>query len=133
MPSPHPRILVVDDNPAARYALSRSLLHAGMQVSTAGSAEEASPLAAGADAMVVDVHLPGMSGLAFCRRLRAAEQGIRKPIILVSSFFTHERDATSGIAAGADAYLERPIHGSDLAGMLRTLLSGPAGPRLAGA
>src|SRR4051812_12099423 len=116
------RILVVDDNPAARYAIARSLRDAGMQVMAAANAEQAIPMTANVAAMVIDVHLPGMSGLELCRRVRSAENGTRRPIVLISAHYVGEKDIAAGLAAGADAYLPRPIEGQELASILGTLL-----------
>ena len=65
-------VLVVDDNPATRYATGRVIRAAGFQTAEAGSGAEALDLIArGVSAAVLDVHLPDIDGFELCRRIRA--------------------------------------------------------------
>src|SRR3712207_9278216 len=101
------RVLVVDDDPAVRDSLRRSLAFEGYTVTNAADGEEA--LAAVAtqrpDAVVLDLQMPRLDGLETCRRLRAAGEDV--PILMLTA-----RDRTSdrvtGLDAGADDYLPKP-------------------------
>nr|WP_239027214.1 response regulator [Ramlibacter algicola] len=122
------RVLVIEDNPAARYALCRALSEAGMKVTSAAHAEAAMPLWTEASAMLVDVHLPGMSGLEFCRRVRRSDKGAGKRVVLFSSLFDKEADVQAGLAAGADLYVPRPAETSELARLVIELMSPKKAP-----
>ena len=117
------RVLVIEDNPAARYALCRALSEAGMRVTSAAHAEAAMPLWTEASAMLVDVHLPGMSGLEFCRRVRRSEHGANKRVVLFSSLFDKDADVQAGLAAGADLYVPRPAESNELAKLVMDLMA----------
>ena len=108
------RVLVVDDNPAKRYAIARLLRAAGFVVSEAGSGNEALEMAAdGPDAIVLDVNLPDVDGYEVCRilreRERARDQNVRTPVIHLSATFTESGDKVYGLESGADGYLTHPV------------------------
>jgi PAS domain S-box-containing protein len=104
------RILVVDDNPAKRYAIARLLRAAGFIVSEAGSGGEALERATdGPDAVVLDVNLPDIDGYEVCRILREREATARTPIIHLSATFTESGDKVYGFESGADGYLTHPV------------------------
>ncbi|MFB4271699.1 response regulator transcription factor [Nonomuraea sp. GTA35] len=115
------RILAVDDDWAILRALWRGLRLEGFAVDTADSG----PLAldrvdkSPPDAIVMDVSMPGMSGVEVCARLRAA--GTRVPVLMLS-----DRDAVddraAGLAAGADDCVVKPFDLYELALRLRALL-----------
>ena len=115
------RILVVDDEPAVREALQRALSLEGYEVELAADGDERAraAAAAAADAVVLDVLMPGVDGLEVCRRLRAA--GDRTPILMLTA-----RDAVAdrvaGLDAGADDYLVKPFALEELLARLRALL-----------
>ena len=115
------RILVADDEPAVRDALSRALRLEGYDVELAADGEEA-VVAVGQrlpDAVVLDVLMPRLDGVAACRRLRAL--GDRTPVLMLTA-----RDAVSdrvaGLDAGADDYLVKPFALEELLARLRALL-----------
>jgi two-component system, OmpR family, response regulator MprA len=115
------RILVADDEPAVRDALARALKLEGYEVELAGDGEEA-VVAAGLrapDAIVLDVLMPRLDGIAACRRLR--DLGDRTPVLMLTA-----RDAVSdrvaGLDAGADDYLVKPFALEELLARLRALL-----------
>jgi two-component system, OmpR family, response regulator MprA len=115
------RILVVDDEPAARESLDRALRVEGYEVDLAGDGTEAlARLEASApDAIVLDVLMPVMDGLAFCRRLRGG--GDRTPVLMLTAR-DGVSDRVSGLDAGADDYLVKPFALEELHARLRALL-----------
>jgi len=115
------KILVVDDDRALREALRRALGLAAYEVELAENGQHGLSLLASAtpDAVVLDVGMPGIDGLEFCRRVR--EAGNRVPILLLTA-----RDAIGdridGLDAGADDYLVKPFDVGELQARLRALL-----------
>lgn len=115
------RILVVDDEPPVRDALDRALRLEGYAVRLASDGVEAMSAVAGEppDAIVLDVLMPRMDGLALCRRLRS--RGDDVPILVLTA-----RDAVAdrvaGLDAGADDYLVKPFALQELLTRLRALL-----------
>ena len=115
------RILVVDDEHAVRDALRRALDLAGYDVQIAPAAEPALGLLRErpADAIVLDVLMPGMDGVELCRRLRAG--GDRTPVLMLTAR-DGVGDRVSGLDAGADDYLVKPFALEELQARLRALL-----------
>jgi two-component system, OmpR family, response regulator MprA len=115
------RVLVVDDEPAVREALGRTLRFEGYDVELAGDGAEA--LAAVSerrpDMIVLDVMMPGLDGLEACRRLRAA--GDTLPVLMLTA---RDRvgDRVAGLDAGADDYLVKPFALEELLARVRALL-----------
>jgi len=107
-----PRILVVDDEPAVQQALSRAFALERYRVELAGDGLEALDVLAEErfDAVVLDVMMPGLSGLEVCRRLRAS--GDHSPVLMLTA-----RDAI-----GADDYLVKPFALRELLARVRALL-----------
>src|ERR671925_219399 len=114
-------VLLVDDDAPIRRMLERTLAAEGYDVSSAadgGSAlaqvERSMP-----DAIVLDVAMPGLDGLAVTRRLRA--KGLQVPILLLTA-----RDAlqerVAGLDAGADDYLVKPFEVEELTARIRAPL-----------
>ncbi|WTU02633.1 response regulator transcription factor [Kitasatospora sp. NBC_00070] len=128
MSSPQ-KVLVVDDDPEVRAAVEDGLAVAGYAVRGApdGLAGLAELTAWQPDALVLDVMMPVLDGLAVCRRLRAL--GDRTPILVLTA-----RDSVSdrvdGLDAGADDYLVKPFALDELTARLRALLrrAAPAEP-----
>ncbi|OWQ84078.1 hypothetical protein CDN99_24640 [Roseateles aquatilis] len=115
-------ILVVDDDEASRYATAKHLRHAGFQTREAATGEEAIALVDAAHAVVLDVHLPGMSGLDVCERLRSLDGHLDLPILQCSGIFTRDADKVAGLRSGADAYLTKPVDEQLLIANLDALL-----------
>ncbi|HEY1229857.1 MAG TPA: ATP-binding protein, partial [Ramlibacter sp.] len=116
-------VLVVDDNAATRYSTTRILRAAGFQTAEAGSGSEAQAQAQqGVSAVVLDVHLPDMSGFDVCRQLRAGRPTATMPVVHLSAEFTRNEDRVAGLDAGADAYLVHPVEPAILVATLQALI-----------
>ena len=107
-PAERDTVLVVEDDDAVRDAVIRGLALHGLQASAVGDAEAAlAEVARRRPAvLVVDVGLPGMSGIDFCRRLR--ELDVRTPLLILSAR-DEVGDRVAGLQAGADDYLVKPF------------------------
>jgi DNA-binding NtrC family response regulator len=108
------RVLVVDDEEAARYGMRRALGGFDYEVEEAGSVEEARAMMGTRrpDLMMLDVNLPGVSGLDFLREL--AGEGERAPLVIMVTAYGSERMAVEAIKAGAYDYLSKPFEIDDL-------------------
>jgi two-component system response regulator MprA len=115
------RVLVVDDEPSVREVLARILKVEGFEVATAADGREAvrSQAAAPADAVLLDVLMPGIDGLEVCRRLR--DVGDRTPVLMLTAR-EGVGDRVAGLEAGADDYLPKPFALDELLARLRALL-----------
>lgn len=115
------RILAVDDDPAILRALERGLLLEGFRVDTAGSGRQALSLidSTPPDAVVLDVSMPGLSGIDVCSALRRS--GSQIPILMLSALDEVD-DRVAGLAAGADDYVTKPFALPELVLRLRALL-----------
>jgi DNA-binding NtrC family response regulator len=108
------RVLVVDDEEAARYGMRRALGGYGYEVEEAGSVEEARQVVAARrpDLMLLDVNLPGVSGLEYLRELGTDAE--RAPLVVMVTAYGSERVAVEAIKAGAYDYLSKPFEIDDL-------------------
>ncbi|MEV4435481.1 response regulator transcription factor [Streptomyces sp. NPDC049555] len=129
------RILIVDDEPAVREALRRSLVFEGYATETAVDGLDAVEKVAAYDPelIVLDVLMPRMDGLTAARRLRAS--GVRVPILMLTARDT-VGDRVTGLDAGADDYLVKPFELDELLARIRALLrrsayAAPAAPAAA--
>ncbi|MFF4330347.1 response regulator transcription factor [Streptomyces sp. NPDC048387] len=115
------RILVVDDEPAVREALRRSLAFEGYDVRTAVDGIDALDQAASyaPELIVLDIQMPRMDGLTAARRLRAS--GSLTPILMLTARDT-VGDRVTGLDAGADDYLVKPFELDELFARVRALL-----------
>jgi two-component system response regulator MprA len=113
-------ILVVEDDMRLAATLARVLAAEGHEVSVAGDGVEALRRARERppDLVILDVMLPGLDGIAVCRRLRATAQF---PILLLTALGgTEER--VRGLDSGADDYLVKPFAYQELLARVRALL-----------
>ena len=115
-----PHLLVVDDDARLRELLRRYLSESGFRITTAADAGEArANLASFAfDLVVLDVMMPGESGLALTRALR--HEG-RVPVLLLTAMGEPE-DRVNGLEQGADDYLSKPFEPRELVLRIRNLL-----------
>jgi two-component system response regulator MprA len=114
-------VLVVDDDGPIRRMLERTLAAEGYAVSAVadGGAALAAVELSVPDAVVLDVAMPGLDGLAVCRRLRA--KGLALPILLLTARDEVD-DRVAGLDAGADDYLVKPFAAEELLARIRALL-----------
>ncbi len=123
MSGPAGRIVVVDDNPATRYATSRVLRSEGLEVFEAATGAEALALAdRHPDLVVLDVDLPDMHGFEVCRRLRLLPATARIPILHVSAVYIQDRDKVQGLESGADGYMTHPVEPPALLATVKAFL-----------
>ena len=123
------RILVVDDNARTQEAIALYLRHAGYDVDLAASGPDALATAAQRqpDLIVLDLMLPGLSGLDVCRTLRERTD---VPIIMVTARTTEE-DKLEGLRSGADDYVTKPFSPRELVARVATVLRrARPGPRV---
>ncbi|HTW11644.1 MAG TPA: response regulator transcription factor [Solirubrobacteraceae bacterium] len=114
-------ILVVDDEPAVRRALERALRLESYEVELAEDGEQALDRLSErpADAVILDVMMPGIDGLEVCRRMRAA--GDKTPILMLTARDAID-DRVVGLDVGADDYLIKPFALRELQARIRALL-----------
>lgn len=127
-----PIVLVVEDEPAIQELLAINLKHAGFGVVQAGTAEEAESLVRAAlpDVVLLDWMLPGQSGAALLKRLRADRRSRELPVIMLTAR-VHEEDKVQGLEAGADDYVTKPFSPRELIARIRAVLRRRA-PHVAG-
>jgi two-component system OmpR family response regulator len=119
--SPTGRVLVVDDDPKFVRVVVRCLERAGYQCATAQSGDEALRVARDQEpgAIVLDVMMPGQSGIDVCQRLRAG--GWAGGIIIVSAR-SNSADRADAARVGADAFLAKPFPLGDLVNTVDALV-----------
>jgi DNA-binding NarL/FixJ family response regulator len=119
----HAQVLVVDDDPLFCRFLEAVFEDAGIDVLFAEEAESAMAVARAhhADAAILDVVLPGISGYGLCRQLREL-YGSDLPVVFVSGSQTDPKDRATGILVGGDDYLVKPVDPDELVARLRRLL-----------
>ncbi len=106
-----PKILIIDDEEAARYGMARALKN--YSIDEAASVDEArkSVAAARPDLILLDINLPGASGLDYLRELAAT--GDAPPVVMITAHGS-ERTAVEAIKAGAYDYLPKPFEVDEL-------------------
>jgi two-component system phosphate regulon response regulator OmpR len=125
-----PHILVVDDDRRLRQLLSRYLSENGFRVTTAENARSARAKLHGLDfdLLVLDVMMPGESGLQFTESLRA---GSAVPILMLTAMGEAE-DRIAGLERGADDYLPKPFEPRELVLRIRRILARTERPEAEG-
>ena len=119
------RVIIVDDHPVVRFGLAAII---GLQpdmvvVAEAGSGEEACAICGreAADVVLMDLRLPGLSGLEAIRILRKSHSKLR---FIVLTTYDGDEDIHRALAAGAQAYLLKAMSHTDLACAIRTVHAG---------
>src|SRR5579862_1369373 len=117
------RILIVDDEMAARTALATLLRREGFEVRDASDGPSA--LAACAtfrpDLILLDIVMPGMDGFEVCQCIKATPETRLTPVVLITGLSATE-DRIRGINASADDFLSKPIDFNELLARTRSLL-----------
>ncbi len=119
MPALNGNILVTDDDPDLRRVLKKTLDALGFEVSESSNGEQAldkvdtRPF----DAVLLDVNMPGMGGIAACREIR---QRAPRTQILMLTVRDQEADKIEALDAGADDYITKPFSIPELAARLRS-------------
>jgi adenylate cyclase len=118
-----PLILIVDDNETNRDILQSRLQRHGYQLLEAVDGEEALEIARRErpDLILLDVMMPKIDGFEVCRRLKADPDLPFMPIILVTAK-ADSKDVVTGLEAGADEYLTKPIDQAALVARVRSML-----------
>jgi two-component system response regulator MprA len=120
------RVLVVEDDPDVRAALTRALSFEGYEVAIAEDGGRALEAVQNhpPDVIVLDVMMPFVDGLETCRRLRA--RGDETPILMLTAL-GDVSDRVDGLDAGADDYLTKPFALEELLARIRALLRRSSG------
>ena len=115
------RILLVEDERKVASFVARALRENAYAVDSAGTGEDGLRLALENpyDAILLDVRLPGMSGIELCRKLRQAE--IQSPILMLTARSLVEQ-RVEGLDAGADDYVVKPFGSEELMARIRATL-----------
>jgi two-component system, OmpR family, KDP operon response regulator KdpE len=119
--SPAGNILVTDDDPELRRVLRRTLDALGFAVAESANGEEALREIAYRryDALVMDVHMPGIGGIEACRAIRKKEPRLQ---ILMLTVRDLEADKIAAFDAGADDYITKPFSVPELVARLRSAI-----------
>jgi DNA-binding response OmpR family regulator len=117
------RILVVDDDLTIGEVVGEYLRDAGLETRHAADGPSALSLAREwrPDLVVLDLMLPGISGLEVCRRLRAAHGSQALPVIMLTAL-SEEADRVMGLETGADDYVTKPFSPRELALRVQAVL-----------
>ena len=117
--------LIIEDDADIAESVRYNLENAGFKAQIAGSGESGLSLALDPQnppaVIVLDLMLPGMSGIEICRRLRREDQTRRIPIIMLTAK-TAEADRVSGLDVGADDYIGKPFSVKELLARVRAVL-----------
>jgi len=118
------KILNVDDDAASRYVRSKILRGAGFEITEAATGSEALRIARSEipPLVVLDVHLPDVTGLEVCRRIKSDQLTSSIQVLQVSATSIEEKDQAGGLESGADAYLAEPVLPEVLVATARALL-----------
>ncbi|MGB5163995.1 MAG: response regulator transcription factor [Woeseiaceae bacterium] len=115
------RLLVIEDDAILRESLARKLGEAGFAVEQAADGKEGLYFAEEypVDLAIIDLGLPGMSGLEIIEKVR--EQGKTYPILILTARDRWE-DKVDGLSAGADDYVVKPFHFEEVSARVNALL-----------
>jgi len=118
------RILVVDDDPTLIKMIKIYFENLGFSISLAGSGVEALKAfdEEPPDVMILDIRMPGMDGIKVCRKIRLEKGNLKTPIIAITGYH-NEKIKKDVMAAGANAYMEKPLDLSRLLKIVKELIS----------
>jgi two-component system, OmpR family, response regulator MprA len=122
--APAAHVLVVDDDEPITAALRRALEYEGLRVSVARDGYTALELVGrdAPDLVVLDLMLPGLSGIEVCEKLRSEPAGREPVLVLMLTARDATVDRVRGLDAGADDYLVKPFAYEELLARVRALL-----------
>jgi len=114
-------VLIVEDDAQIQAHVTNGLKEAGFAVDAAGTGDEGYRMASSTDydALIVDVMLPGMDGIALIEKLRG--QGINIPVLILSAKSSLD-DKIRGFQSGSDDYLTKPFSFAELLVRLQAIL-----------
>ncbi|MEV6300726.1 response regulator [Actinoplanes sp. NPDC051861] len=117
-------VLVADDDADIRDLVAFKLEQAGLEVITVGDGQAAveSARANRPDLAVLDVSMPGLSGIDVCRALRA-DPATAGMLIIMLTARVQEQDVEGGFSAGADDYVTKPFSPRELVSRIQALLT----------
>lgn len=118
------RVLVVDDDPDVVTLVDYRLSRQGFEVESATDGQQALDALAdrSVDLILLDIMMPGLSGLDVLERLRANESTARLPVILLTAK-AQEEDVSRGFALGADDYITKPFSLKELISRVNAVLA----------
>lgn len=121
MPNGNCKLLIVDDEPALRRALRTSLTASGFVVSEARNGDEALAILPNApvDVVLLDINMPGMSGIEVCRKIRGLS--VQTGIVMVT-VRDSEEDKVEALEAGADDFITKPYRLREMIARLNAVL-----------
>lgn len=129
--APRHRLMIVDDEESTRLLLARILTtEMDVEVTLAGTCEQAVRLGGGFayDAILLDLMMPGIGGFGVLKELRARSPNAATPIIVVSVI--SEPDSVSRcMAAGASAYLVKPVERNSLISTVKAQIAARSRPK----
>jgi DNA-binding response OmpR family regulator len=119
-----PVVLIAEDDEDIRDLIAWKLEMAGFRTVHAGDGRAALALARAhrLDAILLDVGMPGLDGLAVCEQLQQHTGTARVPVLMVSARY-HDADVERGYSAGADDYIIKPFHPQDLVNRVAGLVA----------
>lgn len=122
--TPEGSVLVCDDTAPKRYVIASWLRRAGYEVQEAETGAQALDIASkgAVDLAVLDVHLPDMSGLEVCARIKSDPRTASIPVMHISAIAVDPEDRSAGLENGADAYMVDPIEPQEMLSLVRSLL-----------
>ncbi|MBN1680507.1 MAG: response regulator [Anaerolineae bacterium] len=117
------RILIAEDEPDILLLIKRKLTSAGYEVLAAEDGEQALDIAQShdLDLLLLDVDLPGLTGLQVCETVKTAGGTDAPPVILLSAL-GQRLDVSAGQAAGADDYIIKPFSPRQLLARIESML-----------
>lgn len=118
-------VLIAEDEPLLAQAIAATLDLEGLETVVSQDGQDALSLARGLlpDLILLDVMMPGMSGIEVCEALKSEPKSSSIPIILVTARSERE-DRERGLAAGADAYVTKPFSPVELIDLVKETLAG---------
>ena len=117
------KVLAVDDSPSIRKLVEFSLKSKGIQaISVSDGLEAMETLARGpVDLMILDINMPRMDGFDLLRRMRADQQYLNIPVIMLTTE-GEEEDKEKALALGANQYLVKPFKPTELISVVEKVL-----------